>query len=142
MKWIFLSLITLLPPDLLAAVYKCELNGVTTFSQTPCANDAEEVTIRTQAISQNSTSDDELEQACLRLVSSKSVWKDPLSIRIEGSRKSWVTDDSGHRRVLTLFINAKNSYGAYGGPEPHICFLNHSGTGLSKIQHLVYMPAK
>lgn len=35
MKWMFFVLV-LVPVDALASVYKCELDGVTTYSQTPC----------------------------------------------------------------------------------------------------------
>lgn len=36
-----------------AAIYKCQINGETVFSQTPCAADAEKVEVKTRAAPEN-----------------------------------------------------------------------------------------
>jgi hypothetical protein len=79
----------------------------------------------------------ELEQECLAFLKSHGDFKDPDSIKLTGSFFDWVQDDSGARRVLQLKVNAKNSYGGYGGADFYPCFLNHGGTQLSKYQYLI-----
>ncbi|WP_213997332.1 DUF4124 domain-containing protein [Arsukibacterium sp.] len=51
MKLIVISgLLSLLPFSTIAAVYKCQLNGVTTYSQIPCSDDAEQTGYATDNI--------------------------------------------------------------------------------------------
>lgn len=143
MTWRVCLFAIFIPFNLPAAVYKCEIKGVTTYSQTPCAIDAKEIAVRTNGnSSSDGLSEHDLQQACLNVIKRKNTWKDITSVRIEGATKSWSNDDSGPRHILTLHINAKNGYGGYGGAEPFICFLNSSGTGLSQIQQFVFMPKK
>jgi len=144
MKRIFaLFFIFWFSPYSTAQVYKCVNNGVTTYSQTQCGEDAVVVQVKTSGPATNDGySDDELVKACVEMQKRLVAWKDVESVRAEGFSKSWVSDDSGPRHILTVNINAKNSYGGYESPKPHVCFLNHSGTGFSKVQKFIYMDAK
>jgi hypothetical protein len=127
----------------IAQVYKCENNGVTTYSQTQCGEDAVVVQVKTNGpVTNDGYSDDQLVSACVDMHKRLATWKDVESLRAEGFTKSWVSDDSGPRHILTVNINAKNSYGGYESPKPYICFLNHSGNGFSKVQKFVYMDSK
>jgi|GEM_PF-1411754 len=140
---LILFFVFLISAHSIGQVYKCENNGVTTYSQTQCGEDAVVVEIKTNGPGSNDGfSEDQLVTACVEMHKRRQVWKDIESVRAEGFTKSWVSDDSGPRHILTVNINAKNSYGGYASPEPHICFLNHSGNGFSKVQKFVYMDNK
>ncbi|WNO60890.1 DUF4124 domain-containing protein [Rheinheimera sp. MMS21-TC3] len=133
----YLILLALLSFNAQASVYKCEINGVVTYSQTPCADDAELINVNVSSVSGSSSFND-VEAKCLAYLKRTKSWKDQESVRIENSFKTWEPDSSGVRHVLNVAINAKNSYGAYAGTEMHKCFLNHSGDDLSKIQRYIW----
>ncbi|MCL1121204.1 DUF4124 domain-containing protein [Shewanella seohaensis] len=136
------SLLALLPGvvtfSLQASIYKCTVNGVETFSQVPCAEDAQPITVTPPAkISSGTTNEAELIEQCVTYLKRAGDYKDPDSIKIEGHFFDWLQDDSGARRVLQLKVNAKNSYGAYEGGIYRPCFLNYNGTNLSEHQFLI-----
>lgn len=136
---LLIGILLLTASPVYAQVYKCEVNGVTVFSQQPCADDAEEVAIN-HSQPTNDTGSTNIEEMCLEFIRESRGWKDRESLRVEGSYKTWVSDYSGSRHVMVLMINAKNTYGGYVGPKPFECFLNHSGNALSNIQHRVERP--
>ncbi|RHW76167.1 DUF4124 domain-containing protein [Colwellia sp. RSH04] len=117
-------------------VYQCTVDGVTTFSQTPC--DDQYNTVEVDNSSGGSISEEEksmVMKACVNHHSSN--FKDPNSVRIDNSKTVWISDTSGARQVLILDLNARNGYGAYEGAKPYRCFLNHDGSQLSKVQYLI-----
>jgi len=119
-----------------SSVYQCTVDGVTTFSQTPC--DDQYNTVEVDNSSGGSISQEEKDnvmKACINHHSSN--FKDPSSIRIDKSKTIWISDTSGARQVLVLDLNAKNAYGAYQGSKPYRCFLNHDGSQLSQVQYLI-----
>ncbi len=134
---IFTYLLTLTPLFSFAdSVYQCTVDGVSTFSQIPCDDKYEKIEV--DNYSGRETSQTEMngaKQECFNLHMEN--FKDPESVRIEGSKRIWTTDNSGGRQVLILELNAKNTDGAYGGSKPYRCFLNHSGDKLSKVQYLI-----
>lgn len=133
---IFISVATF---SLQASIYKCTVNGVETFSQVPCAEDAMPISVIPPAkISSDTINEAELIEQCVAHLKRAGDFKDPDSIKLEGHFFDWLQDDSGARRVLQLKINAKNSYGAYAGGEYRPCFLNYSGTKLSDHQKLIF----
>ena len=134
MKHLILAAVMALPVS--AQVYKCESEGKTTYSQVPCAEDAEAIDVKAAGPSAMAKSGD-VEQACLNYLKLAKSWKDPDSVRVEGSYKTWDSDKSGARHILNIRLNAKNSYGAYGGAETFRCFLNHSGDALSTVQRFI-----
>ncbi|MBW3513216.1 DUF4124 domain-containing protein [Shewanella sp. NKUCC01_JLK] len=142
LKWILLtSIVVLLSTHVHAEIYKCANDGIDTYSQTPCAEDAQPITITPPAklhSGENTVNEDELVSQCVEVLKRYAGFKDPDSIKVEGHFFDWLQDDSGARRVLQLKINAKNSYGAYAGGEYHPCFLNYSGTKLSEHQRLIF----
>lgn len=133
---IFISVATF---SLQASIYKCTVNGVETFSQVPCAEDAQPIKVTPPAkLSSDTANEAELIDQCVAYFKRAGDFKDPDSIKIEGHFFDWLQDDSGARKVLQLKINAKNSYGAYAGGEYRPCFLNYSGTKLSDHQKLIF----
>lgn len=138
MKWILLSAMCF-AFSVEAEIYKCSVDGVETYSQVPCAEDAKPITVIPPAkLSSVTTSEAELIDQCVAYFKRAGDFKDPDSIKVEGHHFDWLQDDSGARRVLQLKINAKNSYGAYAGGEYRSCFLNHSGTKLTEYQKLIF----
>lgn len=137
MRKIYTLILILFIPTISFAnsVYQCTVDGVSTFSQTPCDDQYNKIDIYVSSGGSASQSDSTLE--CIEHLKTKYKFQDPESIRVEGSKKTWVTDNSGGRQVLVLELNAKNSYGAYGGSKSYSCFLNHNGTKLSKVQYLI-----
>lgn len=137
--WLLAILLGVVTFSLQASIYKCTVNGVETFSQVPCAEDAMPINVNPPAkISSDTINEAELIEQCVAYLKRAGDFKDPDSIKIEGHFFDWLQDDSGARRVLQLKINAKNSYGAYAGGEYRPCFLNYSGTKLSDHQRLIF----
>ncbi|PAY00155.1 hypothetical protein CKO50_17170 [Pseudoalteromonas sp. HM-SA03] len=56
-------------------VYKCDVDGVITYSDRPCAKDAEKVKVRSNAPSTR-PSPDKLVEECLAYVKENRAWKD------------------------------------------------------------------
>lgn len=75
-----------------------------------------------------------LEKACLRHVLKTHAFKDPESVRIEGSELAWKVDESFPRYLILVNVNAKNSWGAYTGAKQYPCFLSEDGLRLSDVQ--------
>lgn len=126
--------------SLSAAVYKCTVNGVDTYSQDTCGEDAQPINISPPPkinSDRDGLSLDALAEECIAYFKLAGDFKDPESIQVNGYFLDWVQDDSGARRVLQMKINARNSYGGYNGGEFFPCYLNHSGTKLSDNQFLI-----
>lgn len=68
-----------------------------------------------------------IEQDCLDLLLQKYKFKDPYSVRVEGSKTKWVGYKNTVRNVLKMDINAKNSFGAYAGSKTFSCVLSGDG---------------
>lgn len=119
-----------------AAIYKCEVDGLTTYSQVPCAEDAETVTVNVVGRSAAVSTVDVVQQ-CFNYIKNSKSWKDPESLRLDGYFTRWESDKSGARNIMMIKIYAKNSYGGYDGANYERCFLNHSGDALSKIQRYI-----
>lgn len=138
MKWI-LFVVICCAFSAYADIYKCTVDGVETFSQVPCAEDAQPISVTPPAkLSSAPLNEAELIDQCVAYFKSAGDFKDPDSIKVESHYFDWLQDDSGARRVLQLKINAKNSYGAYAGGEYRPCFLNYNGTKLSDNQRLIF----
>lgn len=122
-----------------AEIYKCTVDGVDTYSQVPCAEDAKPITVTPPAkLSSDTANEAELVDQCVAYFKRAGDFKDPDSIKVESHFFDWLQDDSGARRVLQLKINAKNSYGAYAGGEFRPCFLNYNGTKMTEHQKLIF----
>ncbi len=140
MKWILFAAMCFACSSQ-AEIYKCTADGVDTYSQDPCAEDAQPITVTPPSklsSDADTTNESALVEKCVSYFKRFGGFKDPDSIRVDGHFFDWLQDDSGARRVLQLKINAKNSYGGYGGAEFYPCFLNHSGTKLSDNQRLIF----
>jgi hypothetical protein len=142
MKWIFLASIAVLQStSAYAEIYKCTLDGVETYSQDPCGDDTQVITVNPPTNMHSGEGAQTLEtlvEQCTASLRLSGGFKDPESIQVEGYSLDWLEDDSGARRVIQMNINAKNSYGGYGGVKSYPCFLNYSGTKLSDNQYLIY----
>lgn len=61
--------------------------------------------------------------ACVQYAKEKYEWKDKESVRADSAK--WADGEGGPKGgVLVLELNAKNSYGAYGGTNSAVCQLN------------------
>ncbi len=138
MKYLFYGLFLFSYTALADSVYKCIKNGNIMYSQIPCGTMPEKVNIK-NTIPTNTTpkTSSEIIKSCRNAILKKYSFKDPSSIIVEKTEPKWLTDKSGARRTLILYINAKNGYGGYGGSKPFPCFLNHDGNNLSTIQYLI-----
>lgn len=137
MKYPALVLAALLPLSSHAAIYKCVIDDVPTFSQTPCSPNAETLNIKDDKTAKPKGVSDELLKQCTELAKNSGGWRDPNSFIVLSHEHQWRSDASGARQVLAMRVNAKNGYGGYGDSKPFNCFLNHNGTGLSSVQHWV-----
>lgn len=124
-----------------ADIYKCTVNGVESYSQDPCADDAQLITVTPPSKISSDTenvNESALVEQCVEAVKLYGGLKDPDSAKVLGHFYDWKQDDSGARRVMMLKINARNSYGGYTGGDFYPCFLNYSGTKLSENQRLIF----
>lgn len=139
-KWKLLgSIVLLCSASVHAEIYKCTVDGVETFSQVPCAEDAQPISVTPPAkLSSDTANEAELIDQCVAYFKRAGDFKDPDSIKVEGHFFDWLQDDSGARRVLQIKVNAKNSYGAYAGGEYRPCFLNYNGTKMTEHQKLIF----
>lgn len=119
-----------------SSVYKCTVNGVTTFSQTPCDDQFETIDVDSSSgKSQSKAVEEAVQKECLAY--HKPKFELPHTLELISANKVWVNDSSGARQVLILELNALDKYGAYIGVKPYKCFLNHDGSTLSKVQYLI-----
>lgn len=56
---------------------------------------------------------------CLHLLKQKYAFKDSHSLRVEGEQLT-VTHENGNK-IINIYVNGKNSYGAYAGKKAVIC---------------------
>lgn len=73
----------------------------------------------------------QLENACKRRVIATHAFKDPGSVRVEGSEYAWLTEGGRPRYAILLYANAKNGWGAYAGAKKYQCLLSDDGLRLS-----------
>jgi hypothetical protein len=79
---------------------------------------------------------DEEKTECIAYLKKNHGYKDPESVRIEGESQTAVYAN-GDRRVVIL-VNAKNSFGAYAGTKPTVCYYNDAGV-LKKSNNSVFV---
>lgn len=114
-------------------LYRCG----STFSQTPCDKTAEPIKVYPdrRADPPPGLRGAEL---CKRLVPAAVPLKDPYSAVVEVERKgrSEVIEFKGQplaARRFDVFINAKNSYGAYTGEKLYRCYLSEDEARLLRV---------
>ncbi|GAA0821407.1 hypothetical protein GCM10009111_28350 [Colwellia asteriadis] len=87
------------------SVFKCTVDGVTTFSQTPCDDQYETIDVDVSSgTPEHQNSSARIEQLCLDVVLAKIGNIHPKSARVTKSETQWLTDKSGARQVMTLYI--------------------------------------
>lgn len=116
-------------------LYRCG----STFSQTPCGADAQEIKAAgvPQPIPQPALGSltperyAEVRAMCERGIREQPAWKDPDSVKIRsivrGTRTIAVTFESGRRRAVApwyVTVNAKNGFGAYAGERLAECYFD------------------
>ena len=69
--------------------------------------------------------DDEVAE-CVKIIKAIHSFKDPDSLRVEGS--GYVNVYPSGRKEVLLELNGKNSYGAYAGSKPAYCKYKANGT--------------
>jgi hypothetical protein len=122
------------------AAYKCkDANGKTVYSDTACSGqNAESIHVQKSA---PPPSQSEVVQKCfdLQMTLNGHLYKDPTSAHLEGSYVNWVSVEGvGARQLITVLINAKNSYGAYAGSKPSECLWMPDGRVLDKSGFVVH----
>ncbi len=125
------------------SVFKCKVNGVTTFSQTACDDQYQEIEVDvSSATPESQFKQDKLQAQCLNVIVERHPYIDVKSARITSNKVTWLNDRSGARQVMTLTVVDSKSFaekdGSFTGPKSYQCFLNHDGTKPSRIQNLVY----
>lgn len=116
-------------------LYRCG----STFSQTPCGADAQEIKAAgvPQPIPQPLMGQlpperySEVRAMCEQGIREQPAWKDPDSVKIRsivrGTRIIAVTFESGRRRAVApwyVTVNAKNGFGAYAGERLAECYFD------------------
>ena len=116
--------------------YKCG----NTYSQVPCSNTAEATRIFKDTGAQK-TAISKGQELC-RLAIPKAVsLKDPYSAKVEEVGKAQgaiviIGDQPIEAKKYPVFMNAKNSYGAYTGAKLYLCFVTVDESRLLKVESL------
>lgn len=134
-----LTLLLLTPLSAFAdSVYQCTVDGVSTFSQTPCDDEYKKIDVfHSSGAGTTQAEVSETQEKCLHYLSTKFSFEKPEAIKIENAKNIWLNDKSGARHVLVLDVNTKDEEGQYKGSKSYQCFLNYEGTQLSKTQALI-----
>ena len=135
---IFLGALALAAPSW--AVNKCTgADGKVTFQDAPCTSEkAEQVKIfkndpQPQAIRHKAIA------LCEEGIRAVGMWKDPDSLKISDVVRIGFTTITLHdaRTMVVQYganVNGKNSYGAYTGNKPAVCYLDQTETRLLRVQ--------
>lgn len=126
MKFRILVFLMLLSNLATAQVYKCEVNGVSTFSQQPCSEDAELTNYKNQPLvriepkpfvptAYEISFDSALADKAKLVI--KGMLKDPESAIFSDLITTLAPDNKGFIGICGQ-VNAKNSYGGYTGNKP------------------------
>lgn len=128
-----------------AQVYKCG----NSFSQTPCSNEAKQLSGITSKPSepnnQHKARTENIKAECDRWIRSLPGWKDPDSVKHDGifRGKQEVRNIHGTPLIVVPYyasVNAKNSYGAYAGARPYVCYANQGETRIIDFYKAGDMP--
>lgn len=137
MKTILLLLSLITPPALAATIYewKDPATGKLMAGDHPPTGGVEywPEGRRGQPVDQNQSrlaTQAEIEE-CLMYAKAAARYKDPDSARVEGEALYSAEADGGHQ--IYIYINAKNSYGAYAGAKMARCIYRASGN----LDHVV-----
>lgn len=87
------------------SVFKCTVDGVTTFSQTPCDDKYETIDVDVSSgTPEHRNISARTQQLCLEVILAEEGNMHPKSARVTKSETQWLTDKSGARQVMTLYI--------------------------------------
>lgn len=114
-----------------AQVYKCpDASGRTVIQQIPCAG-GEKMKVPSTGATNADVADTRSKAIalCEAALRSAPAWKDRDSVRISRLSRVGFTTVQMHGTTLAVVqyvaaVDAKNSYGAYGGDKPAYCYLN------------------
>jgi hypothetical protein len=70
-----------------------------------------------------------MKNLCAEMIRNVPTWKDKESVRIDGPYRGKATTIILHDQTIAVMqylanVNAKNSYGAYGGEKPAACYVD------------------
>ncbi len=124
------------------AVNKCTLpDGTVAFQDTPCVANAKVQNVKTYGVGGSTSTGSAAKGAtlCEQAWRSKHDWKDAESLRISDVVRKGFTTITLHDApivsvVYSANLNAKNEYGAYGGKQPALCYLDQTETRFFKIE--------
>lgn len=139
---IFISLLSFYSIQSSAQTYKCSSGNKTVFSDKPCSGDAKKIyeggNSDTTANSAGGGPKETGAKNCKTGAPKYVAWKDSESIRIgepiggEMEVIDYADTKIGARRY-SVYVNAKNIYGAYVGEKPIICFTSQDGMRILKV---------
>ncbi|HRD34062.1 MAG TPA: DUF4124 domain-containing protein [Rhodocyclaceae bacterium] len=138
-KWIALTIALALTPYAQAQVFKCSVDGKTVFSDRPCGTDSKQVRAAPTASAAAPATLPRWGDACLAQMDRWLKFKDPDSIKVgavvdRGADTTKVAGKTIMVKKFTLYINAKNGFGAYGGEEPFLCETSIDGYRVISIR--------
>ena len=73
---------------------------------------------------------------CVELAKNEYVWKDKESVRSDEAR--WEGPSDNGSRIMSLAINAKNTYGAYGGAKYAFCLFSKGKAVMIQVGDVPY----
>lgn len=137
-KWVALMIVVVFAPSAQSQVFRCSVEGKVVFSDKPCGADSKQIRA-TPAVGSEPPPAPRWGDACLAQLHQWVKFKDPDSIKIGGVADAGAdtTKVAGKTIVVkkfTLHINAKNSFGAYTGEEPHFCETSVDGYRVISIR--------
>lgn len=120
------------------SVNKCtDPSGKVTFQDAPCTSEKSE-TVR---ILQHGTQPQAVRQKAMELceagIRAAGGWKDPDSLKIEVVRMGFTTINLHDVSTMVVqygaSVNGKNSFGAYTGSKPAMCYFDQTETRLLSV---------
>lgn len=137
-KWVALLLALAFAPGVQAQVFKCVVDGKTLFSDRPCGTDSKQVRAAPTARPEQAPLP-RWGDACLAQLDRWVQFKDPESIKVgsvidNGADTTKVAGKTIVVKKFTLYINAKNSFGAYAGEKPLFCETSVDGHRVISIR--------
>lgn len=86
--------------------------------------------------------DQDVISRCTAAIVSGINWKDPQSVRIESVDPMTLEkinyNDQEPAYQLPMWVNAKNSFGAYGGKKKYWCYLNQYDKSIIRVERDAY----
>jgi hypothetical protein len=137
---LFLMTAVLLATSPVWAVNKCTgAGGKVTYQDAPCTTDKSEAVHIFKSDPQPPAVRQKALALCEEGIRAAGMWKDPDSLKISDVVRIGFTTITLHdaRTMVVQYgasVNGKNSYGAYVGSKPAICYFDQTETRLLSVR--------